>query len=188
MAADPDGWSGAWAQDPTAQPAIQQALGDALRKEGQVLESMVLTANRAEVRIRNNRYVQQAEAVGRTARLMTRALPPSVETLVVTSVEGGMPVSSVTMRRSDVERLENTEVGQIASVAALTDAEIDTYVATGEPLRVAGAFTVDGLGGAFVTGIEGDHHNVVGLSLPLLRELLAEVGVGWFDLAAAPTR
>lgn len=123
VAADPEGWSGAWAQDPTAQPAIQKALGDALRKEGQTLESMVLTANRAEVRIRNNRYIQQAEAVGRTARLMTRALPPSVETLVVTSVEGGMPVSSVTMRRSDIERLENTEAGQIASVAALTDAD-----------------------------------------------------------------
>ncbi|SDK69541.1 YjbH domain-containing protein [Paracoccus chinensis] len=123
VAADPDGWSGAWAQDPTAQPAIQKALGDALRKEGQTLESMVLTSNRAEVRIRNNRYIQQAEAVGRTARLMTRALPPSVETLVVTSVEGGMPVSSVTMRRSDVERLENTEAGQIASVAVLTDAD-----------------------------------------------------------------
>ncbi len=51
-----------------------------------------------------------------------------------------------------------------------------------EPLRVAGAFTIDGLGGAFVTAIEGDHHNVVGLSLPLLRELVREVGVGWFDL------
>ena len=68
--------------------------------------------------------------------------------------------------------------------AALDDAEIAAYVATGEPLRVAGAFTVDGLGGAFVTGIEGDHHNVVGLSLPLLRDLLADVGVGWFDLVA----
>jgi septum formation protein len=67
--------------------------------------------------------------------------------------------------------------------AHLSDAEIDAYVATGEPLRVAGAFTVDGLGGAFVEAIEGDHHNVVGLSLPLLRELLAEVGVSWFDLA-----
>lgn len=66
--------------------------------------------------------------------------------------------------------------------AVLSDAEINAYVATGEPLRVAGAFTIDGLGGAFVTGIEGDHHNVVGLSLPLLRELLARVGVGWFDL------
>ena len=70
--------------------------------------------------------------------------------------------------------------------ADLSDAEIDAYVATGEPLRVAGAFTVDGLGGAFVSGIEGDHHNVVGLSLPLLRDLLAEVGVGWFDVASAP--
>ncbi|WP_331429065.1 YjbH domain-containing protein, partial [Paracoccus sanguinis] len=121
--ADPEGWSGVWAGDPTAQPAIQKALGDALAKEGQTLESMVLTANRAEVRIRNNRYIQQAEAVGRTARLMTRALPPSVETLVVTSVEGGMPTSSVTMRRADVERLENTEAGQIAAAAALTDPE-----------------------------------------------------------------
>ena len=53
---------------------------------------------------------------------------------------------------------------------------------------MAGAFTVDGLGGAFVEGIEGDHHNVVGLSLPLLRDLLAAVGVGWFDLARPPTR
>lgn len=122
-AADPEGWSGVWAGDPTAQPAIQKALGDALAKEGQTLESMVLTANRAEVRIRNNRYIQHAEAVGRTARLMTRALPPSVETLVVTSVEGGMPTSSVTMRRSDVERLENTEAGQIANAAVLTDAD-----------------------------------------------------------------
>jgi septum formation protein len=53
---------------------------------------------------------------------------------------------------------------------------------------VAGAFTVDGLGGAFVEGIDGDHHNVVGLSLPLLRELLAEVGVAWFDIAGPPSR
>jgi septum formation protein len=61
--------------------------------------------------------------------------------------------------------------------ADVSDAEIDAYVATGEPLAVAGAFTIDGLGGAFVTGIEGDHHGVVGLSLPLLRELLGEIGV-----------
>lgn len=121
-ASDPDGWSGVWASDPTAQPAIQKALGDALADEGQRLESMVLTADRAEIRIRNERYIQQAEAVGRAARLMTRALPPSVETLVITSSEAGMPTSSVTLRRSDVERLENTEAGQIANAAALTDA------------------------------------------------------------------
>jgi len=61
--------------------------------------------------------------------------------------------------------------------ADLSDDEIDAYVATGEPLRVAGAFTVDGLGGPFVERIEGDYHTVVGLSLPLLRRLLAELGV-----------
>jgi septum formation protein len=66
--------------------------------------------------------------------------------------------------------------------AQVTDAEIAAYVATGEPLHVAGAFTVDGLGGAFVTGIEGDHHNVVGLSLPLLRDLVAGLGHAWVDL------
>ena len=65
----------------------------------------------------------------------------------------------------------------VVHFADLSDAEIDAYVATGEPLVVAGAFTIDGLGGAFVTSIEGDHHGVVGLSLPLLRELLGEVGV-----------
>lgn len=69
--------------------------------------------------------------------------------------------------------------------ADLDDAEIAAYVATGEPLHVAGAFTVDGLGGAFVTGIEGDHHNVVGVSLPLLRDLLGRIGLRWTDLWGA---
>jgi septum formation protein len=66
--------------------------------------------------------------------------------------------------------------------ADLADDEIDAYVATGEPLAVAGAFTVDGLGGAYVAGIEGDHHGVVGISLPLLRELFGEVGIRWHTL------
>jgi septum formation protein len=66
--------------------------------------------------------------------------------------------------------------------ADLTDREIDAYVATGEPLNVAGAFTVDGLGGPFVESIEGDHHNVVGVSLPVLRHLLGECGVLIHDL------
>ncbi|WP_377644088.1 Maf family protein [Oryzobacter terrae] len=66
--------------------------------------------------------------------------------------------------------------------ADLDDTEVAAYVATGEPLRVAGAFTLDGLGGPYVSGIEGDPHNVVGVSLPLLRELLLELGVAWHDL------
>jgi septum formation protein len=70
----------------------------------------------------------------------------------------------------------------VVHFADVTDEEIAAYVASGEPMDVAGAFTVDGLGGAFVTGIEGDHHNVVGLSLPLLRDLLAELGHTWTEL------
>jgi septum formation protein len=66
----------------------------------------------------------------------------------------------------------------------LDDAEVAAYVATGEPLRVAGGFTLDGLGGAYVDAIEGDPSNVVGLSLPLLRELVGELGVPWRDLRA----
>jgi nucleoside triphosphate pyrophosphatase len=72
----------------------------------------------------------------------------------------------------------------VVRFAAVTDAEIDAYVGTGEPLEVAGAFTIDGLGGAFVTGIEGDHHNVVGLSLPMLRDLVGRLGHVWTDLWA----
>ncbi len=72
--------------------------------------------------------------------------------------------------------------GTVVHFADVTDDEIGAYVGSGEPLAVAGAFTVDGLGGAFVRGIQGDHHNVVGVSLPLLRDLLAELGVAWPDL------
>ena len=88
--------------------------------------------------------------------------------------------------------LRDTGSGHVAAAtgstavhfADLSDEEITAYVATGEPLHVAGAFTVDGIGGAFVTRIEGDHHNVVGLSLPLLRELVGELGHSWTDLWA----
>lgn len=75
---------------------------------------------------------------------------------------------------------ELTEVAStVVHFADLTDAEIDAYVATGEPLAVAGSFTVDGLGGPFVDRIEGDHHNVVGLSLPLLRRMLMTLDIAW---------
>ena len=58
-----------------------------------------------------------------------------------------------------------------------TDADIDAYVATGEPLRVAGAFTLDRLGGWFVDGIDGDPGTVLGVSLPLLRRMLTDLGL-----------
>ena len=66
--------------------------------------------------------------------------------------------------------------------AKLSDDEIEKYVATGEPLKVAGAFTIDGLGGAFIESIEGDSHTVVGLSLSALRELTLGLGVEYTSL------
>jgi septum formation protein len=66
------------------------------------------------------------------------------------------------------------------------DAEIDAYCATGEPTAVAGAFTIDGLGGWFVEGVDGDPHNVVGISLPTLRHMLADLGYGITDLGYPP--
>lgn len=72
-------------------------------------------------------------------------------------------------------------VETVVHFAEPSDEEVDAYVATGEPLHVAGAFTIDGLGGVFIERIEGDHGNVVGLSLPTLRVLMATLGVRLTD-------
>ncbi|WP_207344417.1 nucleoside triphosphate pyrophosphatase [Arthrobacter sp. E3] len=72
----------------------------------------------------------------------------------------------------------------VVSFEDVSDAEIDAYVATGEPLQVAGGFTIDGLAGAFISGVEGDPHTVVGLSISTLRRLLAKSGVSITDLWA----
>jgi septum formation protein len=68
--------------------------------------------------------------------------------------------------------------------ATPTEDEISAYVGTGEPLGMAGAFTIEGLGGWFVESIDGDHNNVIGISLPLLRRLLGDLGVTIPDLWA----
>ncbi|PSK70252.1 septum formation inhibitor Maf [Streptomyces sp. CS149] len=84
----------------------------------------------------------------------------------------------------------DTALGRTASATASTvvrfgepsDAEVAAYVASGEPLHVAGAFTLDGRSAPFVDAIEGDHGNVIGLSLPLLRRLLGELDVSVTEL------
>jgi len=93
----------------------------------------------------------------------------------------------VILRQGRSETVRDATASTTVWFADLSDAEIEAYVATGEPLQVAGAFTVDGLGGPFVTRIDGDHHNVVGISLPTLRTLLGELGVAWPRLWVSPT-
>jgi septum formation protein len=84
-------------------------------------------------------------------------------------------------------RVSVSTVKTFVHFADITDEEIELYVGTGEPLAVAGGFTIDALGGWFIEGISGDHHNVVGLSLPVLRRMLRELGYGLADIGY-PTR
>lgn len=66
---------------------------------------------------------------------------------------------------------------------AMSESEIEGYVASGEPLHVAGGFTLDGLSAPFIHSIEGDWSNVIGLSLPLVRRAITSFGYDWFDFA-----
>jgi septum formation protein len=85
---------------------------------------------------------------------------------------------------TDADRVATAVAATLVVFSDLDDATIDAYVATGEPLHVAGAFTLDGVGSAFVERIDGDPSNVVGLSVPLLRRLVGELGLRWTDLWA----
>jgi septum formation protein len=93
----------------------------------------------------------------------------------------------VIVSRGGELRSTNRNAETLVHFADLSEAEIQAYAATGEPENVAGGFTIDGYGGPFITGIEGDPHNVVGISLPLLRMMLADLGVTWHDLWNAPS-
>ncbi|MGW3406265.1 nucleoside triphosphate pyrophosphatase [Streptomyces zhihengii] len=89
---------------------------------------------------------------------------------------GHCVIDTVTGRRASATASTTVRFGEPS------DAEVAAYVASGEPLHVAGAFTLDGLSAPFVDGIDGDPGNVIGLSLPLLRRLLAELGIEITDL------
>jgi septum formation protein len=82
----------------------------------------------------------------------------------------------------EIDRVAEGHAVTVVRFGTPTDAELEAYLGTGEPLAVAGAFTLDGLGGWFVDGIDGDPSNVIGISLPLVRRLLAGVGVSPVDL------
>jgi septum formation protein len=87
---------------------------------------------------------------------------------------------------SIIDTQKQIEITDIASTkvffAEMSDKEIESYVATGEPLNVAGGFTLDGLSSPFISRIEGEASNVIGLSLPLIRRAVNKLGYEWFDL------
>nr|WP_300339661.1 nucleoside triphosphate pyrophosphatase [Actinomyces sp.] len=94
---------------------------------------------------------------------------------------GTLYTGHTVIRAGDGQGVEGVS-STLVRFAFPSEAEIEAYVASEEPLWCAGAFTIDGLGGAFIEGVEGDPHGVVGLSLPLLRRLVTELGVVWTDL------
>ncbi|WP_258346970.1 Maf family protein [Saccharopolyspora gregorii] len=88
----------------------------------------------------------------------------------------------VRLRDGEVVSRAHAHKTTVVRFAEPSEAELAAYVDSGEPLRVAGGFTLDGLGGWFVEGVDGDPSSVIGISLPLTRTLLAEVGVGVAEL------
>lgn len=134
-ASDPEAWGTEWVSDPEMRPGLQELLSTELAKEGQVLEAMALSATRIELHIKNTRYTSGAQAVGRSARVLTRALPASVETFVIVPVENGVPLSAVTLKRSDIEALEHAPAPDMLARADISDAfsrrREDLYVTEG---------------------------------------------------------
>ncbi|MBC6408658.1 MAG: YjbH domain-containing protein [Rhodobacteraceae bacterium] len=103
---NPDAWTTSWASSERVRQTVSTTLGTVLRKDGLVLDSLVIDANTAEVRYRNLRYASETNAVGRVARAMALVLPPSVETFRIVPTAAGLKLSAITIRRSDLEAVE----------------------------------------------------------------------------------
>ncbi len=105
-ASQPEAYSTAWTADETAPFSYRDKLEPILEASGLELEALRLSSSEAELRYRNNRYQATSVAVGRAARAMAQALPASVETFRIVTMENNLAQSAVTIRRSDLEALE----------------------------------------------------------------------------------
>ena len=105
-ATNPEAWDQSWAESAVAAPAMRDVLEVLLEPEGLTLESLTLTATRAELRFRNRRYQSVPNAIGRAARALAQVMPASVETFVLVPVSQGLGLSATEIRRSDLEALE----------------------------------------------------------------------------------
>lgn len=91
-----------------------------------------------------------------------------------------------------IDTAQGIEVSDISTArvhfAKMSDAEIENYVDSGEPLHVAGGFTLDGLSAPFITHIEGDPSGIIGLSLPTLRKIILNLGLSWSDVSSVKSK
>lgn len=113
-----------WTQAEGVKSSLRDQTNVLLASDGMALEAMKIQANAVIVHIRNERYLARPEAIGRTARLLTRVMPASIETFTIIPVENGIPLSAVTVNRSDIENLEHEADGAWQSYARadITDA------------------------------------------------------------------
>lgn len=132
----PEVWTSDWILQANATETLGRRLSEALEPEGFLLRSFDLSAEEAEVHVENGRYRSTPNAVGRIARGMATILPFSVESFRIVLVEQGLPVSTVILRRTDLERLDGDPasaeslrplVGLTAASSALTPAEVGDY-------------------------------------------------------------
>lgn len=123
-ASNPEAWSTDWATSTTAPAQLTETLASVMLADGVQLEALTVTETTAEARFRNLRYSSMTTAIGRTARAMARVLPPSVETFRIVPVSGGMALSSVAVRRTDLESEEFSPYapGALSSMVGYGDA------------------------------------------------------------------
>lgn len=107
-AADPEAWDKGWVTQADANPLLRKNLARYLGPDGISIEDFAYTADRVQIRIRNSKIDAPSQAIGRTARALSIVMPASVETFEIVPVVRGMAASKVTLRRSDLERLEHT--------------------------------------------------------------------------------
>ncbi|QFT95174.1 hypothetical protein FIU86_20155 [Roseovarius sp. THAF9] len=110
-----------WTTQPGREQAITASLDRSLQQSDLDLEGMTLSGRSAHVRIRNDKYDATSQALGRTLRSMSRELPPSVEMLHVTLIENGIPASTMSFSRTDLERLEHRPAREALAAARFTD-------------------------------------------------------------------
>ncbi|UOA34120.1 hypothetical protein DSM110093_03955 (plasmid) [Sulfitobacter sp. DSM 110093] len=106
-----------WTQAQGAEVRLREQTAALLNNDGMALEAMEVDARSATIHIRNNRYLARPEALGRSARILTRVLPASIETFKIVPVENGIPLSATTLKRSDLEDLEHAPDGAWQSYA-----------------------------------------------------------------------
>ena len=113
----PEAWSQDWALSTDRATALRPLLERALALDGMSLESMALSGDRVQIRVRNKKYDSEAQAIGHVARLLTQTMPASVEVFEIVPVVDGLPTSKITLRRRDVEELELAPNGSAALFA-----------------------------------------------------------------------